>query len=252
MRKVDLKGNLFAMAILETKDLHVSVGGRPILKGVDLALEAGQVHALMGPNGSGKSTLAFALAGHPDYKVERGRILLAGEEITDLPPNERAKKGLFLAFQYPPEVEGVRLREFMRLACGDHGHGFCEFQELYPRAVNRLAMEELADRELNVGFSGGEKKRSELLQAWILRPKVALLDEPDSGVDVDAVRVIAQAIRELADSGTAVLIITHYPRILEHVPPARVFVLEGGRIAQEGGPELARAIEAGGFKAVRR
>ena len=252
MIKVDRKGNLFAMAILEIKDLYVSVEGEPILQGVNLALEEGKVHALMGPNGSGKSTLAFALAGHPNYRITQGRILLAGEDITHLSPDQRAKKGLFLAFQYPPEVEGVRLREFMRLACGDQGHGFCEFKDLYPQAVRRLHMEDLANRELNVGFSGGEKKRSEILQAWLLRPKVALLDEPDSGVDVDAIKVIARAIRELAEAGTAVLVITHYPRILEHVPPARVFVLEGGRITQDGGPELARAIEAGGFKAVQR
>jgi len=242
----------FAMAILEIRDLYVSVGGTQILKGVELALEEGKVHALMGPNGSGKSTLAFAVAGHPTYRIERGKILLSGVDITHLPPNERAKKGLFLAFQYPPEVEGVRLREFMRIACDGQGTGFCEFKDAYPQAAKRLAMEELADRELNVGFSGGEKKRSELLQAWLLKPKVALLDEPDSGVDVDAVRLIADAIRELAESGTAVLIITHYPRILEHVPPTRVFVLENGRISQVGGPELAQAIEAGGFKAVRR
>jgi len=251
LRKVDPKSNLFAMAMLQIEDLHVSVEGQPILRGVNLSLEAGKVHALMGPNGSGKSTLALALAGHPDYRIERGRVVLAGEDITRLAPDERAKKGLFLAFQYPPEVEGVRLREFMRLACGDHGHGFCEFRDLYPQAVQRLHMEDLAERELNVGFSGGEKKRAELLQAWLLRPKVALLDEPDSGVDVDAVKVIARTMRELASSGTAVLVITHYPRILEHVPPARVFVLEEGRITQEGGPELARAIEARGFKAVR-
>ena len=240
------------MPILKIKDLHVSVEGQPILKGVSLALEEGKIHALMGPNGSGKSTLAFALAGHPDYRVERGRVLLSGEDITHLPPDQRAKMGLFLAFQYPPEVEGVRLREFMRLACGDQGHGFCEFQEAYPKAVRRLSLEELADRELNVGFSGGEKKRAELLQVWLLRPRVALLDEPDSGVDVDAVKVIARAIRELAEAGTTVLIITHYPRILEHVPPARVFVLQEGRIVQAGGPELARTIEAEGFKAVQR
>lgn len=249
---MDRKGNLFAMAILEIQDLHVSVEGQPILKGVELALEEGKVHALMGPNGSGKSTLAFALAGHPDYRITRGRVLLAGEDITHLPPDQRAKKGLFLAFQYPPEVEGVKLREFMRLACGDQGHGFCEFQELYPKAIKHLSMDELADRELNVGFSGGEKKRAELLQAWILRPKVALLDEPDSGVDVDALKVIARAIRGLAEAGTTVLIITHYPRILEHIPPARVFVLNEGRITHTGGPELAQAIEAEGFKVVQR
>lgn len=240
------------MPILEIDDLHISVEGKPILKGVNMSLEEGEVRALMGPNGSGKSTLAFALAGHPDYRIDRGRILLFGEDITGLPPDQRGKKGLFLAFQYPSEVEGVRLREFMRLACGDQGQGFCEFRERYPQAVRRLSMEELAERELNVGFSGGEKKRSELLQAWLLRPKVALLDEPDSGVDVDAVKVIARAIRELAEAGTAVLIITHYPRILEHVPPTRVFVLEEGKITRTGGPELARAIETSGFKAVRR
>ncbi|HAF71493.1 TPA: Fe-S cluster assembly ATPase SufC [Candidatus Acetothermia bacterium] len=239
------------MKALEAENLHVSVAGRLILKGVDLALEKGKVHALMGPNGSGKSTLAFALAGHPEYPIHQGRILLSGEEITHLPPDQRAKRGLFLAFQYPPEVEGVRLRELMRLACGDQGQGFCDFMERYPQAVRRLHMEDLAERELNVGFSGGEKKRSELLQAWLLRPKVALLDEPDSGVDVDGVRVIADTIRELADSGTAVLVITHYPRVLEYVPPARVFVLEEGRISQEGGPELARAIEKKGFKVVK-
>jgi len=249
--KMDLKGSISAMAVvLKVEDLNVTVGGKTILQGVNLALEEGQVHALMGPNGSGKSTLAFALAGHPDYQIQRGKILLAGEDITHLPPDERAKKGLLLAFQYPPEIEGVKLREFMRLACGDQGHGFCEFRELFPRAVERLALGDLAERELNVGFSGGEKKRAELMQAWLLRPKVAILDEPDSGVDVDAVRIIASAIQELADWGTAVLIVTHYPRILEHVPPARVFVLQEGRIAQEGGPELARAIELEGFRAV--
>lgn len=248
--KEDLKGIIFAMAMLEVQNLDVTVGGKTILRDVNLTLEGGQVHALMGPNGSGKSTLAFALVGHPDYHIQRGRILLAGEDITHLSPDERAKKGLLLAFQYPPEVEGVKLREFMRLACGDQGHGFCEFRELYPRAVNRLELGELAERDLNVGFSGGEKKRAELMQVWLLRPKVAILDEPDSGVDVDAVRIIASVIQELADWGTAVLIVTHYPRILEHVPPARVFVLQEGRVAQQGGPELARAIELGGFKAV--
>lgn len=237
------------MAILHTEDLHVSVAGQPILRGVDLALEEGKVHALMGPNGSGKSTLAFALAGHPEYRIERGRILLGGEDITQLSPDERAKKGLFLAFQYPPEVEGVKLREFIRLARGD---GKADFQGAFSHALECLGMGELGGRELNVGFSGGEKKRSELLQACLLRPKVALLDEPDSGVDVDALRLIARCILDLESRGTAVLIITHYPRILEHVPPARVFVLEGGRIVREGGPELAQTIEAKGYEVVRR
>lgn len=239
------------MTVLVVEDLHVSVGGEPILRGVDLALEAGRVHALMGPNGSGKSTLALALAGQPGYEVTRGRASLDGEDLLVLSPHERARKGLFLAFQYPPEIEGVSLREFLRLACGERGQGFCEFQKSYPQAIARLKMEGFDGRELNVGFSGGEKKRAELLQLFLLRPKVALLDEPDSGVDVDALRLIADAIRDLAAGGTAVLIITHYPRILEHVPPSDVFVLDGGRIAEHGGPDLAQRIGEEGFEVVR-
>jgi len=244
-------GSLLAMPVLSVDGLHVSVGKEPILRGVDLALEPGRVHALMGPNGSGKSTLAFALAGGPGYEVTQGRVSLDGEDLLPLAPFERARKGLFLAFQYPPEIEGVALREFLRLACAERGQGFCEFQRSYPQAISRLRMEALDDRELNVGFSGGEKKRAELLQLYLLKPKVALLDEPDSGVDVDALRLIAGAIRELAEGGAAVLIITHYPRILDHVPPSDVFVLDGGRIVGRGGPELARRIGEEGFEAVR-
>ncbi len=239
------------MSLLAVEDLHVSVGGEPILRGVDLALAPGRVHALMGPNGSGKSTLALTLAGEPGYTVTRGRALLEGEDLLALPPHERARKGLLLAFQYPPEIEGVALREFLRLACAERGQGFCEFQRNYPRALARLRMEAFDGRELNVGFSGGEKKRAELLQLFLLRPKVALLDEPDSGVDVDALRLIADAIRDLAGSGAAVLIITHYPRILEHVPPSDVFVLDGGRIVEHGGPDLAQRIGEEGFEVVR-
>lgn len=229
----------------------MSVGGEPILRGVDLALEPGRVHALMGPNGSGKSTLALALAGSPGYEVTRGRVLLHGEDLLVLTPTERARKGLLLGFQYPPEIEGVALREFLRLACSERGQGFCEFQRNYPQGLARLRMEAFDGRELNVGFSGGEKKRAELLQLYLLRPTVALLDEPDSGVDVDALRLIADAIRDLASGGTAVLIITHYPRILEHVPPTDVFVLDGGRIVEQGGPDLAQRIGEEGFEVVR-
>ncbi len=186
------------MPVLVVEDLHVSVGKEPILRGVELALEPGRVHALMGPNGSGKSTLAFTLAGGPGYAVTQGRVSLDGEDLLSLPPFERARKGLFLAFQYPPEIEGVSLREFLRLACAERGQGFCEFQKSYPQAISRLRMEAFDGRELNVGFSGGEKKRAELLQLYLLKPKVALLDEPDSGVDVDALRLIAGAIRDLA------------------------------------------------------
>lgn len=239
------------MPVLAVEDLHVSVGGTPVLRGVTLSLAPGQVHALMGPNGSGKSTLAFTLAGGPGYAVTGGRVSLDGEDLLALAPFERARKGLFLAFQYPPEIEGVSLREFLRLACAERGQGFCEFQKSYPQAVSRLRMEAFDSRELNVGFSGGEKKRAELLQLYLLKPKVALLDEPDSGVDVDALRLIAGAIRDLAAGGAAVLIITHYPRILDHVPPSDVFVLDRGRIVERGGPELAQRIGEEGFEAVR-
>jgi len=236
---------------LEVVDLVVSVEGKRILEGVSFALEEGRIHVLMGPNGSGKSTLAFTIAGHPDYVVESGRILLAGEDITALPAYERARRGLFLGFQYPPEVEGVKLREFLRLAAAHCQEPFCEFQKIFQESLVYFRMEELGNRELNVGFSGGEKKRAELLQMRVLRPRVALLDEPDSGVDVDGLRLIAAGIEEAARSGTAVLLITHYPRILEHLPPAKVFVLDGGRIVREGGPELAREIERTGYGAVR-
>ena len=240
------------MPVLTVEGLHVSVDGKPVLRGVDLALEPGRVHALMGPNGSGKSTLALSLAGEPGYEVTRGRALLDGEDLLSLPPFERARKGLFLAFQYPPEIEGVSLREFLRLACAERGQGFCEFHKSYPQAIARLKMEGFDGRELNVGFSGGEKKRSELLQLFLLKPKVALLDEPDSGVDVDALKLIGGAICDLAEGGTAVLSITHYPRILEHVPLSDVFVLNSGRIVEHGGPELAHRIGEQGFEVVRR
>jgi len=240
------------MTALAVRDLHVRVGDKVVLQGVDLELSSGVIHALMGPNGSGKSTLALALAGHPAYEVVRGQALLDGQDLLSLPPHERARAGLFVAFQHPPEVEGVKLREFLRLACAARGQGFCEFQKAFPRALERLHLAEFRERELHVGFSGGEKKRAELLQLYLLRPKVALLDEPDSGVDVDALRLIAEVIREMAEAGTAVLIITHYPRLLEHVPPSKVFVLLDGRIAGWGGPELAERISREGFEGVRR
>lgn len=239
------------MPIFTVRDLHVQVENRLILRGVDLDLEPGQIHVLMGPNGSGKSTLALALAGHPAYRVVRGQALLDGRDLLSLSPHERARAGLFVAFQYPPEVEGVKLRELLRLACAERGQGFCEFQEKFPQALSRLRLEDFRDRELNVGFSGGEKKRAELLQLYLLRPKVALLDEPDSGVDVDALRLIAEVIEEMAAAGTAVLLITHYPRLLAYLPPAAVFVLGEGQVMEQGGPELAWQIEEIGFGGVR-
>lgn len=240
------------MKVLEVRDLTVSVEGKKILNGVAFSLEKGKIHVLMGPNGSGKSTLAFALAGHPDYTIESGKIVLNGEDITRLPPHERARRGLFLGFQYPPEVEGVKLREFLRLAAANCREPFCEFQKLFLESLAYFRMDELGERELNVGFSGGEKKRSELLQMRVLRPKVALLDEPDSGVDVDGLRLIAAGVEEAARLGTAVFLITHYPRILEFLPVFKVFVLDEGCIVKEGGSELAWQIERTGYEAVKR
>lgn len=236
--------------IFTVRDLHVQVEDRLILRGVDLGLEAGQIHVLMGPNGSGKSTLALALAGHPAYRVVRGQAFLDGQDLLTLSPHERARAGLFVAFQYPPEVEGVKLREFLRLACAERGQGFCEFQKQFPKALSRLRLQDFRNRELNVGFSGGEKKRAELLHLYSLRPKVALLDEPDSGVDVDALHLIAGVIGEMAALGTAILLITHYPRLLAYLPPAAVFVLREGRVVEQGGPELAWQIEEIGFGGV--
>lgn len=239
------------MPILEVQDLHVQVGGRLILRGVDLALRPEEVAVLMGPNGSGKTSLALALAGHPEYQVVRGRAILDGQDLLSMRPHERARAGLGLAFQHPPEVEGVKLRELLRLACGERGQGFCEFQKIFPQALLRLRLTGFRDRELNVGFSGGEKKRAELLQLYVLRPKVALLDEPDSGVDVDGLRLIAEVIGEMAGRGASVLLISHYPRLLELLPVAQVFVLLDGWIAERGGPELATRISAQGFEVVR-
>jgi Fe-S cluster assembly ATP-binding protein len=233
------------------QDLHVRVEDKLVLRGVSFELFPGQIYALMGPNGSGKTTLALALAGHPAYRVVRGQAILDGQDLLSLPPHERARSGFFVAFQQPPEVEGVRLREFLRLACAERGKGFCDFHKAFPTSLTRLHMEEFGDRELNVGFSGGERKRAELLQLYLLRPKVALLDEPDSGVDVDYLRLIAQVIQEMAEMGTAVLIITHYPRLLEHLPPTEVLVLLDGQIVKRGGPELAWTIVKAGFEAVR-
>ncbi|MCS7217188.1 MAG: Fe-S cluster assembly ATPase SufC [Candidatus Bipolaricaulota bacterium] len=240
------------MAALVVRDLAVRVGDKLVLQDVDLELAPARIHALMGPNGSGKSTLALALAGHPAYAVVRGQALLEGQDLLPLPPEARARAGLLVAFQNPPEVEGVKLREFLRLACAERGQGFCEFQKAFPLALARLRLQDFRDRELNVGFSGGEKKRAELLQLYLLRPKVALLDEPDSGVDVDALKLIAEVIREMAEAGTAVLLITHNPRLLTYLPPAQVFVLLDGRIAECGGPELACKIGEEGFEVVRR
>jgi Fe-S cluster assembly ATP-binding protein len=242
-------------AELQIQDLHVSVDGKPILKGVDLAVERGQVHALMGPNGSGKSTLSYALMGHPKYEVTRGDILVRGESILDLPPDERARRGLFLAFQYPMTIPGVTVQNFLRAA-----YNGAKKKDLTPLEFNMILLEKMkrlgvepafARRYVNEGFSGGEKKRLEVLQMAVLEPAVAVLDEPDSGLDIDAVRIVAEGINAFKGPDKGILIITHYQRILNYVAPTHVTVLLDGRVAKEGGPSLALELEEKGYDWLR-
>ncbi|MFQ5880288.1 MAG: Fe-S cluster assembly ATPase SufC [Dehalococcoidia bacterium] len=235
--------------------LHVEVEGKQILKGVDLTVGRGEVHAIMGPNGSGKSTLANAILGHPRYRVTRGCILYQGEEITTLVPDERARRGLFLAFQYPLEIPGVKVRHFLRMAAkAVKGRDVpaTEFRRLLQERMAMLEMDRsFADRYLNEGFSGGEKKRNEILQMAILEPQVAVLDETDSGLDIDALRVVASGINKLASPERSILLITHYQRLLNYVSPHYVHVLMDGRIVRSGGKELAEELEAKGYEGIR-
>ncbi len=240
------------MHTLEISDLHVSVEGKTILKGISLTLKQGEIHAMMGPNGSGKSTLGNALMGNPRYKVERGNILLDGEDITHLKPDERAAKGLFLAFQYPAEISGVSLGYFLRSAYKavhpKSSLSVMEFHKLLLGKMKLLGMDrKFADRYLNEGFSGGEKKRSEILQLALLQPKFALLDETDSGLDIDALRKVSEGINKVAGGEMGILLITHYQRILRYVKPNCVHVLIDGRIVKSGGRELADELEEKGY-----
>ncbi len=243
---------------LEIQDLHVEVDGAPILRGVSLAVAPGELHALMGPNGSGKSTLANTLLANPAYTVTSGRILLEGEDVTPLPPNERAERGLFLGFQHPEEIPGVSVLNFLRQAMAAR-KGINDFSVLEVRLqlldwTKRLGLDNtFSDRYLNEGFSGGEKKRNELLQMALMEPDVAVLDETDSGLDIDALRLVSDGIAEIRKDRPqlAILLITHYQRILEYLTPDRVHVLIDGRIVESGGPELARKVEAGGFESFR-
>jgi Fe-S cluster assembly ATP-binding protein len=249
------------VAQLELKNLHVALeDGTEIVKGVDLVVNLGEVHAVMGPNGSGKSTLAYALMGHPAYEITEGEILLDGENVVELGADERAQRGLFLAFQYPHAVPGVTVTSFLRSAINsirkaraggeDDPVKIPEFRKELLAQMERLKVpRELAQRYLNEGFSGGEKKRVEILQMAMLKPRFAVLDETDSGLDIDALRIVASGVNELVGPEMGAVVITHYQRILNFVKPDFVHVFVGGRIVEEGGPELAEKLEAEGYEA---
>jgi Fe-S cluster assembly ATP-binding protein len=244
--------NSSAATTLQIRDLHVSVGDTEILKGVDLTVSSGQTHAIMGPNGSGKSTLAYSVAGHPKYTVTRGEVLLNGQDVLSMTVDERARAGLFLAMQYPVEVPGVSVSNFLRTAVTAIRGEAPKLRHWVKEVSAAMAVLDMdksfADRNVNEGFSGGEMKRHEILQFALLRPKIAILDETDSGLDVDALRVVAQGVnrmRESSDVGT--LLITHYTRILRYITPDFVHVFAGGRIVEEGGPELAEKLEDEGY-----
>jgi Fe-S cluster assembly ATP-binding protein len=247
------------MALLEINNLHVALeDGTEIVKGVDLAVDQNEIHAIMGPNGSGKSTLAYALMGHPAYQITEGEVLFDGKNITLLGADERAQAGLFLAFQYPHAVPGVTVTSFLRSAINairkarageDDPVPIPQFRKDLFAAMDRLKVSrELASRYLNDGFSGGEKKRVEILQMAMLNPKIAVLDETDSGLDIDALRIVAGGVKELVGPEMGALVITHYQRILNYVTPDFVHVFIDGRIVEEGGPELAHKLESKGYE----
>jgi Fe-S cluster assembly ATP-binding protein len=245
------------MPELEIKNLHVAAGDKQILKGLDLSVRSGEVHALMGPNGSGKSTLANAIMGHPNLEVTEGQILYDGEDITEASPDERSRMGLFMAFQYPVAVPGVTVTKYLRTvmnahraAAGEPEVSLREFRKTVEEAMELVNVpREFSSRYLNEGFSGGEKKRMEILQLALQKPELAVLDETDSGLDIDALRIVASGVRELVGPDTGALVITHYQRILNHVQPDFVDVFVDGRIVEEGGPELAHKLEAEGYEA---
>ena len=241
--------------MLNISDLHVSINNKPILKGIDLDIKPGEVHAIMGPNGSGKSTLAQLLAGRDGYEVTQGSVDFLGSDLLDLPPEERAREGLFLAFQYPLEIPGVANANFLRTALNGlrraRGEAEMDAFDFLEYLKSRLALLEMDEsflyRSLNEGFSGGEKKRNEILQMAVLEPRLALLDETDSGLDIDALKVVARGVNSLRDSERAIVLVTHYQRLLEHIVPDQVHVLADGRIVRSGGHDLALELEAKGY-----
>ena len=243
------------MSLLEVKNLHVEIGGKKILNGLDLTVEAGTVHAIMGPNGSGKSTLAYVLAGKADYKVTEGGVRFDGADVLGMPPDERAAKGLFLAFQYPMEIPGVATMTFLRTALNAQRkkRGEAEFStpELMKRVrdtASHLGIDqEMLRRAVNVGFSGGEKKRNEILQMAMLEPRLAVLDETDSGLDIDALKIVADGVNRLRSPARSMIVITHYQRLLNYIVPDVVHVLSRGRVVKTGGKALALELEAKGY-----
>ncbi len=244
-------------AVLEIRNLHVSIAGKPILKGVDLTVKQGETHALMGRNGSGKSTLAYAIMGHPAYTVDEGQILFDGKDVLEMEPDERSRVGLFLAFQYPVAIPGVTVANFLRTALNarrkdvspeDKGISISDFRKLLTAKMNNLQIDKsFAGRYLNEGFSGGEKKRAEILQMATLEPKIAILDETDSGLDIDALRVVANGVNTLIGPDLGVLVITHYEQFLNYIKPEFVHIMLTGRIVEEGGFELAEKIQKKGY-----
>ncbi len=241
--------------MLEIRNLHAGIDGKDILKGINLTVNKGEIHAIMGPNGSGKSTLAKVLAGHPQYEVTAGEILYEGRNLLEMPPDERAREGVFMAFQYPIEVPGVSNAQFLRLAYnekrkhrGEEELDPLEFKDLLKERAKVVEMEaSFMTRSVNEGFSGGEKKRNEILQMAVLEPKLAVLDETDSGLDIDALRVVANGVNQLLTPDNAIVVVTHYQRLLNYIVPDFVHVLSGGLIVREGGKELALELESRGY-----
>jgi Fe-S cluster assembly ATP-binding protein len=245
--------------LLEIKNLHAGIDGKAILKGLNLRINKGEVHAIMGPNGSGKSTLAKVLAGHPSYEVLQGEVTYEGKDLLELEPDERAREGIFLAFQYPVEVPGVSNSQFLRLAFNEKMKHLGQ-EELDPLEFNDYLREKAKvvemdksffNRSVNVGFSGGEKKRNEILQMAVLNPTLAVLDETDSGLDIDALRIVAEGVNKLRSANNAIILVTHYQRLLNYIEPDFVHVLAGGQIVKEGGKELALELEEKGYDWVK-
>lgn len=249
------------MSDLEIRNLHVSIDGKEILKGLDLTVHQGQVHAIMGPNGTGKSTLAYTLMGHPNYQITEGEVIFKGQNIIELEPDERSRLGLFLAFQYPVAIPGVTVANFLRTAINsrrraanpeDKGVPIPEFRKMMKQKMDALKMDPaFAGRYLNDGFSGGEKKRAEILQMAVLKPEIAILDETDSGLDIDALRIVSEGVNTLRSSDMGVLLITHYQRMLNYINPDWVHIMLGGKIVETGGPDLALHLEEHGYDWVR-